>query len=347
TAVTITLGASDTFILRSTGGQPHALENDAFQPACHVLTTRDNQLVFHGPRTVIVTPSQQGCSTGTASDDTTPFISIISPNGGQTVKSGDNVQVFWTNVGKAPSAARLSLSTDGGATASVIADNVMNNGFYSWTVPGMASSSHARFRLEGIDQGLVTTIDLSDADFAIQGTSPEPSATPSPVMPAYTGYPPYDPAAATTAAASINDDLKLPMGTFVHGMEVCSAGSRIKGASSAAVYYCGQDGKRHAFPNQHIHDSWYQGFVGVITLTDSQLGNVPLGKNVTYRPGVRLVKINTDSKVYAVDANGTLRWVPDEWTAKRLYGDNWSKLVDDVSDAFFTDYSIGTPIPTN
>jgi hypothetical protein len=60
-----------------------------------------------------------------------------------------------------------------------------------------------------------------------------------------------------------------------------------------------------------------------------------------------MVKIQTDPKVYAVDANGALRWVPDEWTAKRLYGDDWNKKIDDLSDAFFADYSIGEPVPSN
>jgi hypothetical protein len=84
----------------------------------------------------------------------------------------------------------------------------------------------------------------------------------------------------------------------------------------------------------------------VAVLTDAQLAAVPLGKNVTYRPGVRLVKIVSDPKVYAVATNGELRWIPDEWTAKALYGADWSKKVDDVPDAFFgNDYHIGEPVP--
>jgi hypothetical protein len=69
-----------------------------------------------------------------------------------------------------------------------------------------------------------------------------------------------------------------------------------------------------------------------------------IGGNITYRPGVRLVKITTDPKVYAVGANGTLRWVQTEGVARDLYGVNWNTMVDDVPDAFFINYRIGAPI---
>ena len=339
---TVTLLAGQTFIVRSPGTSPLALENNVLQPACRVLTTRDNQLSLNGPAVVTVTPSTVPCSTTNYSDDKTPFVSVVSPNGGQTFKSGDTVQIFWSNAGNATAGVRISYSADGGQSATLIADNVINSGFYSWTVPSMPSTTHARIRLDGIDQSRVLTFDLSDSDFAITGTSPEVAPAPAP-----SSRPPFVPTSVTTSAVSIDADRAFPLAEVVSGTTTCTAGTRIKGASSAAVYYCGRDGKRHGFPNQRVHDSWYQGFTGVVTLSDSQLAAVSLGKNVTYRPGVRMVKIQTDPKVYAVDANGALRWVPDEWTAKRLYGDDWNKKIDDLSDAFFADYSIGEPVPSN
>jgi hypothetical protein len=69
-----------------------------------------------------------------------------------------------------------------------------------------------------------------------------------------------------------------------------------------------------------------------ISLDDLQA--IPLGGNVHYKPGALLVKIQTDPKVYAVGANGNLRWVRSEAIARALYGSNWNKLVDDVPDSF-------------
>ncbi len=121
-------------------------------------------------------------------------------------------------------------------------------------------------------------------------------------------------------------------------------GTLIKSKSSASVYYYGGNGKRYAFPNEHTYSSWYDDFSGVATITDADLAAIPLGGNVTYKPGVRLVKVQTDPKVYAVDANGTLRPIKDEAAAKALYGDDWNKRIDDIPDAFFTNYAVGAEI---
>ncbi|MDD5726444.1 MAG: hypothetical protein PHC53_03480, partial [Patescibacteria group bacterium] len=112
----------------------------------------------------------------------------------------------------------------------------------------------------------------------------------------------------------------------------------------SAVYYIGSDGKRHAFPNSKIYFTWYSDFSGVRIITADQLASIPLGTNVRYKPGSRMVKFTTDPKVYAVDANGVLRWVKTEAAAKALYGDNWNTFIDDLSDAFFSNYSFGSDI---
>lgn len=121
-------------------------------------------------------------------------------------------------------------------------------------------------------------------------------------------------------------------------------GSLIKGTSYRSVYYFGPDAKRYVFPTEKIYRSWYQDFSNVVTISDAELGSIQIGGNVTYRPGVRLVKITTDPRVYAVDRNGTLRWVTTEAVAIALYGQDWAKNVDDIPDAFFTNYTIGEPI---
>ena len=125
--------------------------------------------------------------------------------------------------------------------------------------------------------------------------------------------------------------------------QAVSSGDLIK-ASQAAVYYYGEDGKRYVFPNQKTYNTWYPDFSGVVTITDSELAAIPIGGNATYKPGVKMVKITTDPKVYAVDANGVLRPIADEATATALYGSNWNQQIDDVPDAFFTNYSVGAPI---
>lgn len=151
----------------------------------------------------------------------------------------------------------------------------------------------------------------------------------------------YSISAALATSPNINIDKGLVPG---FGAAPCVSGSLIKISTVSAVYYCGADGKRHAFTNDRAYFTWYKNFTGILTLKPDQLATVPLGSNVTYRPGVKLVKIQTDPKIYALEKNGVLRWVRSEETAATLYGSDWNKKVDEISDAFFTDYTVGDPV---
>ena len=128
------------------------------------------------------------------------------------------------------------------------------------------------------------------------------------------------------------------------GARNCAVGALMTTPTSDSVYYCGMDGKRYAFPNRKTYETWYDGFDAVMELSAEAMAAVPFGGMVNYRPGVRLVKIQTDPKVYAVAHGGTLRWVTSEAIAAGLYGANWAKMVDDVPDAFFANYRLGEPI---
>ena len=123
-----------------------------------------------------------------------------------------------------------------------------------------------------------------------------------------------------------------------------TSGDLIKTSASASVYYLGANSKRYVFPNDKGYFTWYSNFSGVKTISQTELESYPIGGNVTYKPGAKMVKITTDPKVYAVGMNGTLRWVKTEALAKALYGDMWNKQIDDVPDAFFVNYTIGSEI---
>jgi len=115
-------------------------------------------------------------------------------------------------------------------------------------------------------------------------------------------------------------------------------------SSQPAVYYYSSDGQRHAFPNEQIYFTWYTNFDPVVTVSDETLASIPLGANITHKPGARMVKIQTDPKVYAVARGGVLRWIVSEEVAKSIYGTDWNTLVQDLPDSFFPSYSIGTSI---
>lgn len=121
-------------------------------------------------------------------------------------------------------------------------------------------------------------------------------------------------------------------------------GSIIKGKSHTTLYYVGEDGKRYVYPNAQTFFSWFSDFDAVEEIEDDELQELPLGGNVRYRPGVLLVKITSDPKVYAVGEDGKLRWIKSEGLAIALYGKNWNKLIDDVPDSFFVNYEVGDDI---
>lgn len=125
-----------------------------------------------------------------------------------------------------------------------------------------------------------------------------------------------------------------------------SSGDLIK-ASGPAVYYFGADNKRYVFPTDKTYFSWYANFSAVKTISDSELASYPLGGNVTYRPGIKLIKITTDPRVYAVGTGGTLHWIQTEAVATALYGANWAKNIDDIPDAFFINYKMGSVIASS
>ena len=109
----------------------------------------------------------------------------------------------------------------------------------------------------------------------------------------------------------------------------------------SAVYYVGDDGNRYVFPNEKIYLSWYSDFSSVKTISCDDLASFPIGDRLVYQAGTRLVKIPSDPSVYAVESNGVLREIPDEDIAKKLYGDDWSDRVDDVSEAFWSSFTVG------
>lgn len=158
-----------------------------------------------------------------------------------------------------------------------------------------------------------------------QGPFPTPSPTPAPAP-----SPTPGPNTVPTRARKL---IKL----------VCPPNAGVDHACKA-VYYIGVDGKRHAFPNSRAFFTWYQNFDSVEEVAESELATFPLGMNVTYRPGIRMVKFVTLNKVYVVGRGGVLRWITSEAIARALYGDDWNTKIDDVPDTFYTNYTFGADI---
>lgn len=110
------------------------------------------------------------------------------------------------------------------------------------------------------------------------------------------------------------------------------------------VYYMGSDGRRHFFPNAKVYFTWFPDFGGVRIVSPSSLAEIPLGANITYRPGVRMVKFESENKVYVVEGGRRLRWIQSESDASSIYGMNWNRNIDDIPVIFYTDYVFGSTL---
>ena len=110
-----------------------------------------------------------------------------------------------------------------------------------------------------------------------------------------------------------------------------------------AVYYYGADGRRHAFANERIFKSWFEDFDNLVILSTKAMSEIPLGRNVTFRPGERLIQF-TSSTVYAVSYAGLLRPIANGQIAESLYGKDWTKLIQGVDDVYYGNYRVGATI---
>jgi hypothetical protein len=187
----------------------------------------------------------------------------------------------------------------------------------------------------GMASGPNTAIWVQGATVNTAPLTPSQTSSEPPVQPPA----PEAPVVATTTQQTASDVRKL--------VKLACAEGALADDPCTAVYYIGADGKRHAYPNSKVFLTWYLDFDSVETVTPEELSAYPLGKNVTYRPGVRMVKFTTLAKVYAVGQGGLLRWITSEDAARATYGEDWNTKIDDLPDTVYTDYSFGGDIASS
>lgn len=121
-------------------------------------------------------------------------------------------------------------------------------------------------------------------------------------------------------------------------------GSLVKLADSNAIYFIDQDNRLHAFSDLNTYNSWFSNFDNVQIISAEVFAAIPLGSNVTIRPGTHLIKIQTDPKVYVIEPYGVIRWLTSEQIALDLYGLDWNNKIVDVNPVFFADYQAGSDV---
>ncbi|NQV12506.1 M23 family metallopeptidase [Candidatus Uhrbacteria bacterium] len=125
------------------------------------------------------------------------------------------------------------------------------------------------------------------------------------------------------------------------GASAAAQGDLVKSRTRPDVYLVNELGGRDVFPNESVFFSWENDFDSVITLSDEEIADLPIGRRMRYKPCTYLVKSQTNPDVYHAGESGMLRRITSETQASTLFGANWPSLVRDVSDVFWLDYVKG------
>lgn len=122
-------------------------------------------------------------------------------------------------------------------------------------------------------------------------------------------------------------------------------GSLLKSSNNDAVYYIGEDNKKYVFPDGQTYFTWYENFDDIVTVSIQTLDEYADGGAMPYRAGTKLITHQNTVKIYAVEPNGIIRWLPTATIAQNLYGSNWHLKVRDVIPGFFsTSYTLGSEL---
>lgn len=117
--------------------------------------------------------------------------------------------------------------------------------------------------------------------------------------------------------------------------------------NSTTLYWYGKDGKRYVFPNERTYRTWFtlgDACPVIRQVSREDLAAIPIGGNVTYHPGLRLLKLATDPTIYAVGKGGIARKFARESVIAQIFGSSWKSAVDVIPDVFFVNYTIGPEI---
>lgn len=140
-----------------------------------------------------------------------------------------------------------------------------------------------------------------------------------------------------------------PVTGLMEPIDAVAVGSFIRSPGFETVYFVGSDGKRHPLWDRQTFFTWNDSWDDVTWVTDATLPTLPLGEALPPKPGVVLVKVQSDPRVYAAESGGdpwraTLREIAAEEVAAATYGALWQAYVIDVEPTLFSHYERGETI---
>lgn len=108
-------------------------------------------------------------------DNTPPEVTVLSPNGGETLNG--TIAIAWSAIDNCDSnlSVTIEYSNDAGSTWHLIASNEPNDGEYEWNTFGLPDGTNYLIKISTSDEAGNTESDASDETFAIHNPAIPPS----------------------------------------------------------------------------------------------------------------------------------------------------------------------------
>lgn len=120
-------------------------------------------------------------------------------------------------------------------------------------------------------------------------------------------------------------------------------GTLLKCKSEPDVYSMTSSNTLKRFPNEETFYAWGHSFADVRTISCSKLDDYRVSGTWTYDRADYLVKFRGQPAVFTLDNDRYLRLIPDEYTARRMFGRDWVDDIREYSVSKMGDYSYGVP----
>ena len=301
--------------------------------------------------------STQNCSSGGGSSSssssatsTAAVVTLTGPDSGDDLDGGDVETVTWTTSGSGNDTIELSYSTNAGVSYTQIAYDIdEDDGSYDWTVPNV-SENDVILKITSYDSGKgsldtdTVTIDISSTeDVADEEQADDESIGSTEGTTEDSEGRNIAPGSGTMGAS--------PLDGSQEEISVVVAGQFVRAYGYPSVYYVNADMTRSVFWDTNTFFTWADSWDNVVWVSNATLSTMTLGGAILPKPGVTLVKIQSDPKVYAIDEDGSgdsvLRWVPSEEVAIALYGSAWADYVIDIDSTVFSRFGAGSDMSSS
>ena len=125
-------------------------------------------------------------------------------------------------------------------------------------------------------------------------------------------------------------------------------GDLFQSEGSSGTYYYTSAG-RFVVPHGTVFESWWGTDVcacaQVSVVSEDLAREIALMGDLTIKPGSFIIKLNSNSGLYVIEAPHTLRRASEDVIAE-LYGASWTNLVREIPEIFLGDYTVGTDVAT-